>query len=138
MTSIRAMTACDCGCGRKNRFVVGIGERSISIDKPDMVRALIDEMEEGFKILWPSWKPVLSPGQAELRERHGTPEEFAKAVWAACDTLNCTTDEAEAAIGNYRIEWARAGAATASSSQTRETTREDNQAEDPQDQVPQH
>jgi hypothetical protein len=46
--------------------------------------------------------------KAELRSSHGTPEEFERAVWEAHGQLFCTTDEATAAIGKYRREYADA------------------------------
>lgn len=51
----------------------------------------------------------LTPQQEKLKEKHGTPEEFEKAVWRACDDLFCTVAEAKAAIEKYRTEWVEAG-----------------------------
>ena len=50
----QAMTACDCGCGRKDRFEFRIGRNEISIDDPDAIRCLIAEMQAGFDLLWPA------------------------------------------------------------------------------------
>lgn len=47
--------------------------------------------------------------QQELAEKHGTPEQFEKAIWKACDDLTITTVEAMAAINGYRYEFIRAG-----------------------------
>jgi hypothetical protein len=49
------------------------------------------------------------PTLAELRTRHGTLEEFERAVWAAHAQLFVTTDEAVAGIAKYRAEWIAAG-----------------------------
>ncbi len=43
--------------------------------------------------------------QQELTQKHGTPSEFEKAVWAAYSDLMITYDEAIAAIQKYRSEW---------------------------------
>jgi hypothetical protein len=48
----RAMTACDCGCGRMARFEFCVGRDEISLYDLAMVKALIDEMQEGFERLW--------------------------------------------------------------------------------------
>lgn len=45
----------------------------------------------------------------QLREKSGTPEEFAAACNRACDDLFCTTEERDAAIAKYSAEWAMAG-----------------------------
>ena len=50
----------------------------------------------------------MSKTRAELRSSHGTPEEFERAVWEAHGQLFVTTDEAVAAIGKYREEYAAA------------------------------
>ena len=47
--------------------------------------------------------------QEELAEKHGTPEQFEKAIWKACDDLTITTQEAVAAINGYKYEWMQAG-----------------------------
>lgn len=52
----------------------------------------------------------LHPTQEELREAHGTPEQFAEAVWNACNDLFVTTDEAVAAIQGYNDLYQLAGA----------------------------
>lgn len=44
----------------------------------------------------------------ELEHKHGTPEEFAEAVWLACDNLMITPMEAREAITNYWKEWEEA------------------------------
>ncbi len=44
--------------------------------------------------------------QEELRAEHGTPDEFAAVVNQAADDLFCTTEEANAAIAKYRVEYA--------------------------------
>jgi len=43
--------------------------------------------------------------RAQLRARHGTPEDFEAAVWA-CEMV--TDTEAERAIRRYRQQWAAA------------------------------
>ena len=43
--------------------------------------------------------------QKELAEKHGTPEQFEKAIWKACDDLTITTKEAVATINGYKYEW---------------------------------
>lgn len=41
----------------------------------------------------------------ELEDRHGTPEEFAEAVWAACEHLMVTPMEAKESVSEYWKEW---------------------------------
>jgi hypothetical protein len=48
----RAMTACDCGCGLKDRFEFSVGQDTLSIDDPEAIRALIAEMQAGADLLW--------------------------------------------------------------------------------------
>jgi hypothetical protein len=45
------------------------------------------------------------PTREELRSKHGTPEEFERAVWKAYADLFITKGEADAAIAKYRVEW---------------------------------
>ena len=47
--------------------------------------------------------------QKELAEKHGTPEQFEKAIWKAWDDLFISSNEADAAIKKYRAEWDAAG-----------------------------
>ena len=47
--------------------------------------------------------------QDELTAKHGTPAEFSKAVWQACNDLWITPDEAVAGIRKYESEWYEAG-----------------------------
>ena len=49
----------------------------------------------------------MSEAQQELARKHGTPAEFAKAVWAALGEISVT--EAVAAIEKYEREWFEAG-----------------------------
>ena len=49
--------------------------------------------------------------QEELAEKHGTPEQFEKAIWEACNAMMITTQEAVAAIKGYKYEW-QSGTAT--------------------------
>ena len=58
----------------------------------------------------------------ELREAHGTPEEFERAVWAASNDLFVTDDEARAAILKYRAEYAAAPDGPTPSAGTKEET----------------
>ena len=46
----------------------------------------------------------LSKCQQELLARHGTPAEFAKAVYACCPS-DISMDEVRAAIDKYNAEW---------------------------------
>lgn len=46
----------------------------------------------------------LTAGQRQLREAHGTPEEFSRAVWRAFPGY-VTADEAVAATQKYQAEW---------------------------------
>jgi hypothetical protein len=48
----QAMTACDCGCGRRARFEFRVDQDTISIDNPEAIRALIAEMQAGYDLLW--------------------------------------------------------------------------------------
>lgn len=48
----QALTACDCGCGKKKRFEFRVGRDTVTIDDPDMIRGLIVEMHAGFELLW--------------------------------------------------------------------------------------
>ena len=41
----------------------------------------------------------------ELRKKHGTPQEFAKAIWTAWEDLFITRQEAIDAIHKYHDEW---------------------------------
>jgi hypothetical protein len=43
--------------------------------------------------------------QKELAEKHGTQDQFEKAIWKAYADLFITMPEAMAAIQNYRDEW---------------------------------
>ena len=47
--------------------------------------------------------------QKQLAERHGTPEQFEKAIWKAWDDLLITSGEADAAIKKYHAKWDAAG-----------------------------
>ena len=47
--------------------------------------------------------------QEELAEKHGTPEQFEKAIREAYFDLFITWKEACAAIKNYNAEWEQAG-----------------------------
>jgi hypothetical protein len=49
----RALTRCDCGCNKKARFVFQVGRDEVEIDDPEAIRALIEEMTEGYKLLFP-------------------------------------------------------------------------------------
>lgn len=49
----QAMTACNCGCGLKERFEFSVGRDTILIDDPVAVRAMIVEMQAGYELLWP-------------------------------------------------------------------------------------
>ena len=59
--AFRAMTACACGCGLKARFDFQVGHNVVSIDDPDAIRALIEEMAAGFKLLFPDEKQPCEP-----------------------------------------------------------------------------
>ena len=48
----------------------------------------------------------MSEKQEELAAKHGTPKEFAAAVWRALGEISI--DEALAAIAKYEQEWADA------------------------------
>ena len=43
--------------------------------------------------------------QDELDEKHGTPEQFEKAIWKAYADLFITHEEATSAIRRYQAEW---------------------------------
>ena len=51
----------------------------------------------------------MTPRQRELKDKHGTPEEFEAAVWRAYADLWITEGEASAGISKYRREWLEAG-----------------------------
>ncbi len=59
-----AMTACDCGCGLKDRFDFTVAGFTISIDSPEAIDALIEEMQDGRRKLWGAPRG----GGEELRE----------------------------------------------------------------------
>lgn len=59
--AFRAMTACNCGCGLKDRFEFKVGRDEISIDEPDKIRLFIEEMATAFKQLFPNEKQPLEP-----------------------------------------------------------------------------
>ena len=48
------------------------------------------------------------PTKQELREAHGTPDEFESAVWLSHADLFVTTDEALKAIREYRYTFNQA------------------------------
>lgn len=54
-------------------------------------------------------KGEVSSKQKELAKKHGTPEQFEKAIWKAYADLFITVTEAWSAIRNYQYEWDRAG-----------------------------
>ena len=43
--------------------------------------------------------------KTELRHAHGTPVQFAKAIWKAHADLFITTTEAQIAINHYKVEY---------------------------------
>ena len=43
--------------------------------------------------------------QDELAEKHGTPEQFKKAIWKAYSDLFISHEEATSAIRQYQTEW---------------------------------
>lgn len=49
-------------------------------------------------------EPVLSPAQAKLKKKHGTPAEFAQDVYA-CVPGDISMDEAAVAVKKYQKEW---------------------------------
>jgi len=50
----------------------------------------------------------LTPKQRKLVKKHGTPAEFAQAVYK-CVPGDISMDEAQAAVGKYNREWLAAG-----------------------------
>ena len=46
-----------------------------------------------------------TPSRETLTQNHGTPAEFAEAIWAACDQLFITPGEAARGIRDYAREW---------------------------------
>lgn len=56
----RAMTECNCGCGRKARFEFRVGRDQVEIDDPDAIKCLIVEMRAGFELLWGT-SPITPP-----------------------------------------------------------------------------
>ncbi len=46
--------------------------------------------------------------QKELAEKHGTPEQFEKAIWKAYTDLFLSATEAWSAIRSYQYEWDQA------------------------------
>jgi hypothetical protein len=56
---------------------------------------------------------IVTDRQKELAEKHGTPEQFEKAIWKAWEDVFITANEANAAIQKYRAEWACAAWSTA-------------------------
>jgi hypothetical protein len=59
--AFRAMTACDCGCGLKDRFEFKVGRDEVAIDDPEPIRLFIEEMVAGFKLLFPDAKQPCEP-----------------------------------------------------------------------------
>jgi hypothetical protein len=53
-------------------------------------------------------EPTAALTRDELEEKHGTPEEFQKAVWNAANQLMITDEEAKIAIRKYLKEWSEA------------------------------
>ena len=52
---------------------------------------------------------IVTDRQKELAEKHGTPEQFEKAIWKAWEVVFISSNEANVAIQKYRAEWAGAG-----------------------------
>lgn len=53
-------------------------------------------------------KLSMTPAQRKLAKKHGTPAEFAQAVYK-CVPGDISMDEARAAVEKYNGEWATAG-----------------------------
>ena len=51
----------------------------------------------------------MNKAQEKLREKHGTPEEFERAIWNGYADMFVTMGEALAAITKYNNEWNEAG-----------------------------
>lgn len=51
----------------------------------------------------------MTESQRQLKEKHGTPEKFEKAVWVAYCDLWITESEALSGIARYKREWLEAG-----------------------------
>ena len=51
----------------------------------------------------------MTQAQKILADKHGTPEQFERAIWKAANDLTITDREAMAAIEKYRLEWEDAG-----------------------------
>ena len=51
----------------------------------------------------------MTEAQERLKQAHGTPPEYAVAVWRACPEF-LSVDEAQAAVVRYLAEWGEAGA----------------------------
>jgi hypothetical protein len=58
-----------------------------------------------------------------LAEKHGTPEQFEKAIQRAWDDLFITSYEADAAFKKYRAEWDAAGTGICTSNAPAEARR---------------
>jgi hypothetical protein len=58
---IKAMTACDCGCGLPNRFEFRVGQYVITTSDPAAVDAIIEEMSAGRRLLWGEPKQAAEP-----------------------------------------------------------------------------
>jgi hypothetical protein len=51
----------------------------------------------------------MTPAQQEMISKHGTPQAFRNAVWAACCQLFVTVDEYHESSDKYDTEFAAAG-----------------------------
>ena len=52
---------------------------------------------------------MMTKAQQRLMKKHGTPEQFEKAIWKAFDYCMITKAEAVAGIAKYKAEWEEAG-----------------------------
>jgi hypothetical protein len=64
----------------------------------------VTRTEKTKRALAAAMSAVLSKKQLRLRLRHGTPADFAKAVYA-CVPGDISMDEARTAIDKYNQEW---------------------------------
>lgn len=88
--------------------VVKLPQRAFSLISVSLVHAFKKGMD--YEAAPPPRHKVLialTPGQRKLRLKHGTPAEFARAVYD-CVPGYISMDEAEAAVLKYRQEWATA------------------------------
>ncbi len=76
-------------------------------DVQEMIRAAKADIREDNQEVIDSMPDVATtPGQEELKKKHGTPREFATAAFDAVGEISCL--EAHASVADYKERWEHA------------------------------